>query len=116
MIARTFTALVSALAASAAFIPSNSSDPVNSTISIYTDPVLQRVAQSPPTAYSYAAVNFTNGIRTLPNAYFHFTEQSGTAANLTVSVIEFAFPSNLSTTNNIFAYHGQCFLPWDSEL
>jgi hypothetical protein len=106
MFPRTFPALVAALGASAAFIPSNSTNPVNGTISIYTDPILMKVAMSPPSNTTMAQVNFTNGIVMLGDAYFQFTEMAGTVANLTTTMIQFAFPSNLSTTNNIFAYHG----------
>jgi hypothetical protein len=106
MLSHIIPAALVVLGAKAAFIPSNSSDPVNKTISAYTDPVLQAVAANPPSNTTYASVNFTNGIRTLPGAYFNFTETAGTVSNLTTTMITFAFPSNLSTTNNIFAYHG----------
>ncbi|EIN08705.1 hypothetical protein PUNSTDRAFT_44276 [Punctularia strigosozonata HHB-11173 SS5] len=87
---------------------SNSYDPdsVNASIPSYIDPVLQSVAADPPTSVSIASASFTNGIRTLPGAVFNFTELVGTTTgNLTVLKIDFEFPINLTSTNNIFAYH-----------
>jgi hypothetical protein len=106
MFATLLPAFLAMLQASAAFIPTNSSSPVNGTIAMYTDPVLMKVAMSPPMNATMAQVNFTNGLVMLPGAYFQFTEMAGTVVNLTTTMIQFAFPSNLSTTNNIFAYHG----------
>jgi hypothetical protein len=77
-------------------------------INRYIDPVLEAVAANPPTNVTQASVTFTNGVRSLPGAYFNFTEKAGlTSGNLTVVEILFAFPANLSTTNNIFSYHGE---------
>jgi hypothetical protein len=91
--ATSLTTLACGLAASSAFIPSNASDPVNASISIYTDGVLQAVAANPPKSASMASAMFTNGIRTLPGALFNFTELAGTTpGNLTVLMIDFAFP------------------------
>jgi Cu/Zn superoxide dismutase len=92
--------------ASALLVPSNSSDAVNATIAYYTDPVLQKTAANPPKNTSYAAVQFTNGKRTLPDAYFRFAERAGwDSVNYIIVEVTFAFPKNLSTTNNVFAYH-----------
>lgn len=69
--------------------------------------MLAAVAADPPTSASQASVAFTNGLRALPGAYFNFTESAGlTSANLTVTELVFAVPANLSTTNNLFVYHG----------
>jgi hypothetical protein len=106
MLALAIPVALSVISATATLIPSNSSDSVNKTIGFYTDPVLQAVAADPPSNTTYASVNFSNGLRSLPGAYFNFTEWAGKVSNLTTTVITFAFPANLSTTNNIFSYHG----------
>lgn len=101
-----FSLLLATLGASAALIPTNSSDSVNATIPAYIDPVLTAVATDPPTDITQASVVFTNGARKLTGAYFNLTERAGlNEGNLTVVELVFAFPEGLSTTNNVFAYH-----------
>jgi len=87
-------------------VPNNQGNAANQSIPFVTDPVLEAVAANPPANTSTALMTFTQGIIQLPGSFFRFTELPGTDdANHTTVITTFAFPKNLSSTNNIFMFH-----------